>query len=98
MRFVDTNILLYAIIEAARSQGCAIVLSEDLQHGQDFGGAGGESVRLNGRSRPRCAVEGYANRANASAGVRVVTDRGARLRCSLSRVMRSAPTMCASAT
>lgn len=27
-----------AIIEAARSQGCDCVLSEDLQHGQDFGG------------------------------------------------------------
>ena len=27
-----------AIIEAARSQTCDTVLSEDLQHGQDFGG------------------------------------------------------------
>jgi len=59
MRFVDTNILLYAIsahpgetakdrwqitywdtaiIKAARSQACETVLSEDLQHGQNFGG------------------------------------------------------------
>lgn len=27
-----------AIIESARSQGCDVVLSEDLSHGQDFGG------------------------------------------------------------
>lgn len=27
-----------AIIEAARSKGCDVVLSEDLAHGQDFGG------------------------------------------------------------
>jgi predicted nucleic acid-binding protein len=29
-----------AIIEAARALDCAIVLSEDLQHGQDFAGVG----------------------------------------------------------
>ena len=27
-----------AIIEAARALGCGVVLSEDLQHGQDFDG------------------------------------------------------------
>lgn len=27
-----------AILEAARSQGCDVVLSEDLSHGQDYGG------------------------------------------------------------
>lgn len=67
MRFVDTNLLLYAIskapeerdkattareilrrrrisywdaaiLEAARSAGCEVVLSEDLSDGEDYGG------------------------------------------------------------
>lgn len=38
MRFVDTNLRDAAIIEAARNAGCDTVLSEDLNHGQDYGG------------------------------------------------------------
>ncbi len=35
------------IIEAARSAGCSRVLSEDLQHGQDFGGVAVENPFAN---------------------------------------------------
>jgi predicted nucleic acid-binding protein len=38
VRFVDTNILLYTIIEASRAMGCAEVLSEEMGDGQDYAG------------------------------------------------------------
>jgi predicted nucleic acid-binding protein len=40
VRFVDTNVLLYApgIVAAARGLGCATLLSEDLADGADYGG------------------------------------------------------------
>lgn len=41
-----------AIIEAARTQGCEIVLSEDLGHGQDYDG-----VRVIDPFRPRSHTE-----------------------------------------
>ena len=49
-RFVDTNVLLYAVstdsaekrkrstAEAARAAGCTAVLSEELPHGRDYEG------------------------------------------------------------
>ena len=36
------------VIEAAREAGCAVVLSEDLSHGQDYGGVRVENPFLSG--------------------------------------------------
>jgi predicted nucleic acid-binding protein len=46
-----------AIVEAARASGCSVVLSEDLGHGQDFGGVRIENpFQISAKRRPRKGV------------------------------------------